>query len=334
MDRKWRALLIVCVGIFMLLLDITVVNVALPNIQKELTPPLPTSNGSSMPTPFCSPLHAERRHARRLARPQAGLHRRASRLHARLRRSAARPPRRSSSTSRAALQGVGGAAMFAVSLAILSQEFHGRERGTAFGIWGATIGLAVAIGPLVGGLLTEYAGWRWIFFVNLPIGVVCVFGALAYLHESRDERARAASTRSASCSSPEASLRSCSRCCAATTGAGAAARPSASSSPPSCCSPRSSSRAAQAASRCSTCTLFRKPAFAGAQIIAFTISAAMFALFLYLTLYLQNQLHLLAAAGGPALPAALARLVRRRADRGAAVDAHPGAHPPSASACR
>ncbi len=78
--------------------------------------------------------------------------------------------------------------MFAVSLAILSQEFHGRERGTAFGIWGATVGAAVAIGPLVGGALTEWAGWRWIFFVNLPIGIACVFGALAYLHESRDEQ--------------------------------------------------------------------------------------------------------------------------------------------------
>src|SRR5436853_551554 len=100
MERKWRALLIVCVASFMLLLDITVVNVALPKIP---------------------------------------------------------------------------------------QEFHGRERGTAFGIWGATIGLAVAIGPLVGGALTEWAGWRWIFFVNLPIGALCILGAIAYLHESRDE---------------------------------------------------------------------------------------------------------------------------------------------------
>src|SRR5207248_3684774 len=84
-------------------------------------------------------------------------------------------------------QGIGGAIMFAVSLALLTQEFHGRERGTAFGIWGATIGAAVAIGPLVGGALTEWAGWRWIFFVNLPIGAAClVFGA-RMLHESRDE---------------------------------------------------------------------------------------------------------------------------------------------------
>ena len=61
--------------------------------------------------------------------------------------------------------------MFATSLALLAQEFHGRERGTAFGIWGATIGGAVAIGPLVGGALTEGLGWEWIFFVNVPIGI-------------------------------------------------------------------------------------------------------------------------------------------------------------------
>jgi EmrB/QacA subfamily drug resistance transporter len=77
--------------------------------------------------------------------------------------------------------------MFAVSLAIISQEFHGRERGTAFGIWGATVGMAVAIGPLVGGALTTYVGWRWIFFVNIPIGFACVAAGLRELHESRDE---------------------------------------------------------------------------------------------------------------------------------------------------
>jgi EmrB/QacA subfamily drug resistance transporter len=86
-------------------------------------------------------------------------------------------------------QGIGGAGMFAVSLAIISQEFHGRERGTAFGIWGATVGMAVAIGPLVGGALTTYVGWRWIFFVNIPIGIACVAGGVRELHESRNEEA-------------------------------------------------------------------------------------------------------------------------------------------------
>ena len=72
------------------------------------------------------------------------------------------------------LQGIGGAVMFATSLALLAQEFEGRERATAFGVWGATTGLAVAIGPLVGGALIEGIGWEWIFFVNVPIGVLCI----------------------------------------------------------------------------------------------------------------------------------------------------------------
>ena len=72
------------------------------------------------------------------------------------------------------LQGVGGAIMFSVSLALLANAFRGKDRGVAFGIWGAITGLAVAIGPLLGGALTSGLSWRWIFFVNLPIGVVAV----------------------------------------------------------------------------------------------------------------------------------------------------------------
>ena len=72
------------------------------------------------------------------------------------------------------LQGVGGAMMFATSLALLASAYEGRDRGTAIGIWGATIGAAVAVGPLVGGVLVEAIGWEAIFFVNLPIGVAAV----------------------------------------------------------------------------------------------------------------------------------------------------------------
>src|SRR5262249_48595137 len=86
-------------------------------------------------------------------------------------------------------QGIGGAGMFAVSLAIISQAFHGRERGPPFGIWGATVGLAVAIGPLGGGALTTYVGWRWIFFVNIPIGAACIAAGMRTLRETRDEQA-------------------------------------------------------------------------------------------------------------------------------------------------
>ncbi len=87
-------------------------------------------------------------------------------------------------------QGVGGAVLFATSLALLAEEFEGRQRGTAFGIWGATIGGAVAVGPLVGGVLTEGLGWEWIFLVNLPVGLAAIALTLARVPESRDPAAR------------------------------------------------------------------------------------------------------------------------------------------------
>ncbi len=87
------------------------------------------------------------------------------------------------------LQGVGGAIMFAVSLALLADAFRGRDRGTAFGVWGAVTGLAVAIGPLLGGLLTSGLSWRWIFFVNAPIGVVAVVISVLKVSESRSPHA-------------------------------------------------------------------------------------------------------------------------------------------------
>src|ERR1044071_1970268 len=73
------------------------------------------------------------------------------------------------------LQGIGGAIMFAVSLALVAQEFpSGPERGMAMGIYGATIGIAVAIGPLVGGLLTDGFGWESVFLINAPPGLAAI----------------------------------------------------------------------------------------------------------------------------------------------------------------
>ena len=180
---------VVCVAIFMLLLDITVVNVALPDIQQG-APHL-------------------------LHRPPMG--RRRVRAHARERRCST--PARSATCSaasgsssvsialftarlrplrRGALAALPDLArgapghrrrgMFAVSLAIISQEFHGRERGTAFGIWGATVGLAVAIGPLVGGALTDLARLALDLLRQHPDrDRVRRRRACAYLHESRNE---------------------------------------------------------------------------------------------------------------------------------------------------
>jgi MFS family permease len=89
-----------------------------------------------------------------------------------------------------ALQGMGGAVLFAVSLALVAQEFPaGRERGTAMGLYGATIGMAVAVGPLVGGTLTDGLGWRSIFSLNVPVGVAALAVTRLKLAESRDPNA-------------------------------------------------------------------------------------------------------------------------------------------------
>src|SRR3954452_12734175 len=83
-------------------------------------------------------------------------------------------------------QGVGGAIMFATSLALLAQSFHGAERGVALGLFGAITGIAVAIGPVLGGALTSDLSWRWIFYVNVPIGVIAMAITLLRVEESRN----------------------------------------------------------------------------------------------------------------------------------------------------
>ncbi|MBF4163729.1 DHA2 family efflux MFS transporter permease subunit [Nocardioides sp. CBS4Y-1] len=88
-----------------------------------------------------------------------------------------------------AFQGIGGAAMFATALALLASAFTGRDRGIAFGAFGATTGVAVAIGPVLGGVLTSGLSWRWIFFVNIPICLVALAITLTRVQESHDPRA-------------------------------------------------------------------------------------------------------------------------------------------------
>jgi EmrB/QacA subfamily drug resistance transporter len=290
MDRKWRALIIVCVAVFMLLLDITVVNVALPDIQREL-------NASFTDLQWVVDAYAlllattmlnagtlgDLLGRKRVFIAGVGLFTLASALCG-----AATSPLFLNLAR--GVQGIGGAIMFAVSLAILSQEFHGRERGVAFGIWGATIGAAVAIGPLVGGVLTEYAGWRWIFFVNVPIGAVCVAGALAYLHESRDEQHAGFDALGFALFTAGlfALVLALLRGDAWHWGSGKTVGLFVAAVVLLAAFVVSQLRKEEPMFDMS---LFQKPAFAGAQIVAFTISAAMFSQFLYLTLYLQNELH-------------------------------------------
>src|SRR5271165_3091314 len=190
LERKWWTLITVCTAIFMLLLDITVVNVALPDIQRSL-------NASFSSLQWVVDAYAltlavflltagvvgDIYGRREVFAVGLGLFSAASLLCG------------LSTTSlmlnlARALQGVGGAIMFATSLALIANAFRGRDRGTAFGVFGAVTGGAVAIGPLVGGAITSSLGWRWIFFLNVPIGIVAVFLTLAKVDKSRDPRTR------------------------------------------------------------------------------------------------------------------------------------------------
>ena len=82
-------------------------------------------------------------------------------------------------------QGAGGALMMPATLSIITAAFPAEERGTAIGIWAGVSGSALAIGPLLGGLLTEHVGWSWIFFVNVPIGLVALAAAFVLIAETR-----------------------------------------------------------------------------------------------------------------------------------------------------
>src|SRR5262245_12866746 len=185
MDRKWWTLLATCVATFMLLLDITIVNVALPSIQEDLDASFSDLQWvvDAYSLMLASVLLTAGSLGDRIGRRRVFTAGFAIFSAASLLCGISGSPT-VLNLSRG-LQGVGGAAMFATTLALIAQEFRGQERATAFGIWGATIGGAVAIGPLVGGAVTDAFGWEWIFFINVPIGVGAILLTLAKLGESR-----------------------------------------------------------------------------------------------------------------------------------------------------
>jgi EmrB/QacA subfamily drug resistance transporter len=287
--HRWWTLTAVCVGTFMLLLDITIVNVALPDIQKDLRSSFSdlqwvvdayalTLAAALLTCGSLADLYGRRRlyligltvftGASLLCGAAGGT------LFLQLARG---------------LQGVGGAIMFSVSLALLAETFRGKERGLAFGVWGAITGLAVAVGPVVGGGLTSGLSWRWIFFVNIPIGLAAVLITWFRVAESRDPRPRRpdwwgfatftaalsflvfALIKAGERGFDDALVDGCFAAAAAllavflvveTTGR----------------------------QPMFDLALFRKPTFSGGAIAAFGVSASIFAMFLYLTLYLQDVL--------------------------------------------
>jgi MFS family permease len=170
-ERKWWTLLASCIAIFMLLLDVTIVNVALPSIERELGANFSdlqwvidayalTLAGFVLAAGSLADMVG-----RRLVFMLGLAIFSASSLACGL-----APDPLFLNLSRGA-QGIGAAMMFGTSLALIAQEFQGRERGTALGIWGATTAAAVSIGPLVGGALVDALSWRWIFLVNVPVGL-------------------------------------------------------------------------------------------------------------------------------------------------------------------
>jgi len=289
LERKWWTLIAVSVAIFMLLLDITVVNVALPDIQRSLHSSFAdlqwVVNAYSLTlAAFLLTAGAlADRFGRRLVfvtglvvftASSAACGLAGSPLALNLAR---------------AVQGAGGAMMFATSLALIAGAFHGKERGLAFGVYGGVIGGAVAVGPIVGGLITSGIGWEWIFFVNVPIGIAAVFLTLSQVSESRDPNARGVDWQGLVTFSGSLFLLVFALIEGNEKGWGSTRivgflvgslllivlfviverrqeRPML------------------------DLTLFQKPAFAGASIVAFAVSCSMFSMFLYLTLYIQDVL--------------------------------------------
>ena len=186
-NKKWWTLGAVSFGLFMIMLDNTVVNVALPSIQRDLGVGLSELEWvvSGYALTFAALMLIGGKladaYGRRLifvlgiavftaASLACGLASTGDML-----------------IGARVAQGVGAAMMNPATLSIIAVTFPPRQRGTAIGIWAGTSALALAIGPLIGGLLTEHASWNWIFFINVPVGVLGIAASFLLIKESRDE---------------------------------------------------------------------------------------------------------------------------------------------------
>jgi EmrB/QacA subfamily drug resistance transporter len=289
MARKWWTLLAACLATFMLLLDVTVVNVALPDIRRELGGSFTDMQWvvDAYALGLATLLLASGSLADLLGRRLVFVTGIGVFVVSSFVCGLADSP--TVLNIARAVQGLGGAMMFATSLALIAQEFAPNERGTAIGLWGATTGFAVAVGPVVGGVITEHLGWEWIFFVNVPVGLATMAMTLTQVPEGeRDTSARIDWAGLVTFSGALfclvlALIRGNDEGWGSALIVGLLVASVVLMAAFAAVELRSERPMLDL-------RLFRIPAFTGAQITAFVLHASMFSMFLYIVLYMQNVL--------------------------------------------
>jgi EmrB/QacA subfamily drug resistance transporter len=188
-NKKWWTLGAVSVGLFMIMLDNTVVNVALPSIRTSLGMSIEGLEWvvAGYALTFAAFMLVGGKLADFLGRRLIFMVGLAVFTGASL--ACGLAPNGGFLIGARVVQGLGGALMNPATLSIITATFAARERGKAIGIWAGVSAMALAIGPLVGGLLTEHVNWNWIFFINVPIGIIGLFATPVFIAESRDESA-------------------------------------------------------------------------------------------------------------------------------------------------
>jgi EmrB/QacA subfamily drug resistance transporter len=186
--RKWTPLIAVCLGTFMLLIDVTIVNVALPDLTKDLGAGF--SQLQWVIDIYALALAALLLGAGSIADAiglkkvyLAGLT-----VFALASLACGTAPSVEWLIVARGVQGIGGAAMFATTIALINISYAGRDRGTAYGIWGAVSGAGAGAGVVVGGVLTQFLSWHWVFLVNLPISVIAIALSASVFADSARKR--------------------------------------------------------------------------------------------------------------------------------------------------
>ena len=185
-NKKWWTLAAVSVGLFMIMLDNTVVNVALPSMRRSLHMTLSELEWvvAGYALTFAAFMLTGGKLADYLGRRLVFMVGLAVFTGASL--ACGLAPNGGFLIGSRVVQGLGGALMNPATLSIITATFPPRERGRAIGIWAGVSAMALAIGPLVGGLLTEHVNWNWIFFINVPVGIAGLFAIPLFIDESRD----------------------------------------------------------------------------------------------------------------------------------------------------